>query len=60
MKIAVIGAGSTYTPELVSCLQRERERSICVSLRCTISIPPAGDRGRLASRMLAREGFAGK
>ena len=27
MKLAVIGAGSTYTPELVSGLSRERERS---------------------------------
>ena len=26
MKVAVIGAGSTYTPELVSGLSRERER----------------------------------
>ena len=26
MKLAVIGAGSTYTPELVSGLMRERER----------------------------------
>lgn len=26
MKVAVIGAGSTYTPELVSGLARERER----------------------------------
>ena len=29
MKLAVIGAGSTYTPELVSGLARERERSTC-------------------------------
>ena len=26
VKVAVIGAGSTYTPELVSGLMRERER----------------------------------
>ena len=26
MKVAVIGAGSTYTPELVSGLVRERDR----------------------------------
>ena len=26
MKLAVIGAGSTYTPELVSGLSRERDR----------------------------------
>ena len=26
MKLAVIGAGSTYTPELVSGLSRESER----------------------------------
>ena len=26
MKVAVIGAGSTYTPELVSGLSRERDK----------------------------------
>ena len=26
MKVAVVGAGSTYTPELVSGLARERKR----------------------------------
>lgn len=61
MKIAVVGAGSTYTPELVSCLERERER-LDVSELALQDI----DSGRLeivgglAQRMLARQGFAGR
>src|SRR5664280_157782 len=61
MKIAVVGAGSTYTPELVSCLEREREW-IEVSELALQDI----DSGRLevvgglAGRMLARQGFAGR
>jgi 6-phospho-beta-glucosidase len=61
MKIAVIGAGSTYTPELVSCLERERER-----LEVTELVLQDIDAGRLeivgglAGRMLARQGFAGR
>ena len=61
MKIAVVGAGSTYTPELVSCLERERER-LDVSELALQDI----DSGRLeivgglAGRMLARQGFAGR
>ena len=61
MKIAVVGAGSTYTPELVSCLERERER-----LELNELVLQDIDSGRLeivgalAGRMLARQGFAGR
>jgi 6-phospho-beta-glucosidase len=60
MKVAVIGAGSTYTPELVSGLARERER-IDVSDLVLHDID-AGRReivGGLATRMLERAGYAG-
>jgi 6-phospho-beta-glucosidase len=61
MKIAVIGAGSTYTPELVSGLQREHER-IAVDELALHDVD--GERlevvGGLAERMLARQAFAGK
>jgi 6-phospho-beta-glucosidase len=60
MKLAVIGAGSTYTPELVSGLMRERER-IDVSELVLHDIDE--DRreivGGLAGRILERQGFAG-
>src|SRR5215471_1157337 len=60
MKLAVIGAGSTYTPELVSGLLRERER-IDVSELVLHDID--SDRrdvvGGLARRILEREGFSG-
>ena len=40
MKIAVIGGGSTYTPELVSGLSRERDRiGVRRARRCTTSTP---------------------
>ena len=60
MKIAVIGGGSTYTPELVSGLSRERER---VPLRELVLHDIDDERrevvGGLARRMLARQGYAG-
>jgi 6-phospho-beta-glucosidase len=60
MKVAVIGAGSTYTPELVSGLVRERER-VDVHELVLHDIDP--DRleivGALARRILERQGFAG-
>jgi 6-phospho-beta-glucosidase len=60
MKLAVIGAGSTYTPELVSGLMRERKR-IDVHELALHDIDP--DRrevvGGLAKRILDREGFSG-
>jgi 6-phospho-beta-glucosidase len=61
MKLAVIGAGSTYTPELVSGLMREQER---IGVRELVLHDI--DRGRLevvgglATRMLERQGFAGR
>jgi len=60
MKVAVIGGGSTYTPELVSGFSRERER-LDVSELVLHDVDP--DRleivGGLAGRMLERAGFDG-
>jgi 6-phospho-beta-glucosidase len=60
MKVAVIGAGSTYTPELVSGLSRERAR---VDVDELVLHDIDADRrdvvGGLARRMLERQGFAG-
>jgi 6-phospho-beta-glucosidase len=60
MKLAVIGAGSTYTPELVSGLMREQER-LHVRELVLHDIDP--DRrvvvGGLARRILERQGFSG-
>jgi 6-phospho-beta-glucosidase len=60
MKVAVIGAGSTYTPELVSGLMRERER---VDVRELVLHDIDADRrevvGGLARRILERQGFSG-
>ena len=58
MKLAVIGAGSTYTPELVSGLSRERER---VPLDELVLHDIDEERrevvGGLAQRMLDRAGL---
>jgi 6-phospho-beta-glucosidase len=61
MKIAVIGGGSTYTPELVSGLSRERER-IDVRELVLHDIDPERREvvGGLAARMLARQGYDGE
>src|ERR671935_134337 len=61
MKIAVIGGGSTYTPELVSGLSRERER-INVRELVLQDIDPERREvvGGLAARMLERQGFDGR
>src|SRR5881392_4437539 len=60
MKVAVIGAGSTYTPELVSGLLRERER---IDVRELVLHDIDCDRrevvGGLARRILERQGFSG-
>jgi 6-phospho-beta-glucosidase len=60
MKIAVIGGGSTYTPELVSGLSRERGR---IDLRELVLHDIDAERrqvvGELAARMLERQGFGG-
>ncbi len=60
MKLAVIGAGSTYTPELVSGLMRERER-IDMSELVLHDIDPQRLEvvGGLAQRMLERQGYDG-
>ena len=61
MKIAVVGAGSTYTPELVSGLSRERER---IGVRELVLHDVDAERleivGGLAERMLARQEFEGE
>jgi 6-phospho-beta-glucosidase len=61
MKIAVIGGGSTYTPELVSGLSRERER-IDVHELVLHDIDEERRRivGAMAERMLAAQGFDGE
>jgi 6-phospho-beta-glucosidase len=60
MKLAVVGAGSTYTPELVAGLSRERER---LPLRELALHDVDAERleivGGLAARMLDRHGFGG-
>lgn len=61
MKLAVIGAGSTYTPELVSGLMRERER-IDVSELVLHDIDPERREvvGGMARRILDHQGFSGR
>ena len=60
MKLAVVGAGSTYTPELVSGLMREQAR---IGVRELVLHDIDRERrevvGGLAARMLERQGFAG-
>ncbi len=60
MKVAVIGAGSTYTPELVSGLMRERGR---IDVRELVLHDIDAERrdvvGGLSRRILERQGFAG-
>ena len=60
MKIAVVGGGSTYTPELVSGLSRDRER-IGVRELVLQDIDPERREvvGGLAERMLRRQGYDG-
>jgi 6-phospho-beta-glucosidase len=61
MKVAVIGGGSTYTPELVSGLSRERDR---IDVRELVLHDIDAERrevvGGLAARMLARQSFDGE
>jgi 6-phospho-beta-glucosidase len=60
MKLAVIGAGSTYTPELVSGLMRERERiNIDRLVLHDIDAERLQVVGGMAQRMLARQGYTG-
>jgi 6-phospho-beta-glucosidase len=61
MKVAVIGAGSTYTPELVSGLARERARlDVSELVLHDIDAERREIVGALAARMLAKQGFAGQ
>jgi 6-phospho-beta-glucosidase len=61
MKVAVIGGGSTYTPELVSGLAREGERLDVTELVLQDIDPERLEVvGGLAGRMLSRDGFAGE
>jgi 6-phospho-beta-glucosidase len=60
MKIAVIGGGSTYTPELVSGLSREREKiDVHELVLHDIDEERREVVGGLAERMLKRQGFEG-
>jgi 6-phospho-beta-glucosidase len=60
MKLAVIGAGSTYTPELVSGLMRERERMDVRELVLHDIDPERREVvGGLARRILERQGYEG-
>jgi 6-phospho-beta-glucosidase len=58
MKLAVIGGGSTYTPELIDGIARTPQLGVDE----LVLADPAGDRleliGGLARRMLAREGHS--
>jgi 6-phospho-beta-glucosidase len=61
MKIAVIGAGSTYTPELVSGLSRERERLPITELALhDINEERRDVVGGMARRMLAKQDYDGE
>src|SRR5438105_7177429 len=61
MKLAVVGGGSTYTPELVAGLARERER---LGLHALVLHDVDPERreivGGLAGRMLAAAGYDGE
>jgi len=60
MRIAVVGAGSTYTPELVSGLSRERERLGVTALALhDVDAARLEIVGGLADRMLRKQGFGG-
>jgi 6-phospho-beta-glucosidase len=60
MKLAIIGAGSTYTPELVSGLMRERERTDVQELVLhDIDAERREIVGGLSNRILDRQGFSG-
>ncbi|WP_406304993.1 6-phospho-beta-glucosidase [Streptomyces sp. NBC_00885] len=61
MKLAVVGGGSTYTPELIDGFARLRDT---LPLSELVLIDPAADRlelvGGLARRIFARQGHDGK
>ena len=61
MKLAVIGGGSTYTPELVAGLARERDRIAMRELVLQDIDPERREVvGGLAERMLAAAGYDGR
>jgi 6-phospho-beta-glucosidase len=61
MKVAVVGGGSTYTPELVSGLARERDRlDVRELVLQDIDVERREVVGGMAGRMLDRAGFEGK
>jgi 6-phospho-beta-glucosidase len=61
MKLAVIGAGSTYTPELVSGLERERGRiGVDELVLHDLDRERLDVVGGLAQRLLARQGYDGR
>ena len=61
LRVAVIGGGSTYTPELVSGLSRERDRiEIGDLVLHDIDAERREVVGGLARRMLEGQGFAGR
>ena len=61
MKLAVVGGGSTYTPELVDGLARERERLPCASSCCTTSTPSGSSSSAGWPRACSpRQGFGGR
>jgi 6-phospho-beta-glucosidase len=61
MKLAVVGAGSTYTPELVSGLVRERDRlDVGELVLHDIDRERREVVGGLARRILERQGYAGE
>ncbi len=61
IKLAVVGGGSTYTPELIDGFARLRD---VLPLEELVLIDPAGDRleliGQLARRIFAKQGHPGK
>jgi len=57
MKLAVVGAGSTYTPELVSGLSRLRVDALALH---DVDAERLEVVGGLARRMLDRQGYAGE
>lgn len=61
MKVAVVGGGSTYTPELVSGLSQEQDR-IDVTELALHDVDPQrlSVVGGMAARMLTRQGFGGE
>jgi len=61
MKLAVVGGGSTYTPELVAGLARERERLDLTEVVLQDIDPERREVvGGLAGRMLSAAGYEGK